>query len=228
VGRRNSSPQFVRLMGIASARGWAYNSWHMNAPNIIPTGRDTVMKTLGTGYLFLVLILLAAGLSLGQTETVEENPGQVEYEVGEVPADRHVKSSHNTPFGIRAGYTNWKSYDQFHFGGHAYLGELWPNIEFTPNVEVGFGNDVFIMTLNADVTYLFSEFVRYPWGLYGGGSLSFNLVNPGVGDSTNDLGFSVLAGTRYSFSNDHIGMFEIRAGLIDSPDIKLTFGYTLF
>lgn len=204
----------------------------MKAPRIILTGKDTVMKTKGTGGLFLILILililLSAGLAQGQTETLEENPGQVENEIGEVATEPKTGKSSNTPFGIRAGYTNWKNYDQFHFGGHVYLGELWPNIELTPNAEVGFGDDVFIMTLNADLTYLFSEFVRYPWGLYGGGSLSFNLVNPGVGDSATDLGFSVLAGARYTFSNDHIGMFELRAGIIDSPDIKLTFGYTLF
>ena len=174
------------------------------------------------------MILLAAGLSLGQTETLEENPGQADNEVTEVAIAPKASKSSNTPLGIRAGYTNWKNLDQFHIGGHAYIGELWPNIELTPGAEFGFGDDVFIMTLNADLTYLFSEFVRYPWGLYGGGSLSFNLVNPGVGDSTTDLGFSVLAGTRYTFSNDHIGMFELKAGIIDSPDIKLTFGYTLF
>lgn len=205
-------------MGIASACRWAYNLRQVKAPRIILTGRDTVMKTPGTSCLFLVLILLSAGLSQGQTEN----------EVGEVAPTREVKSSHNTPFGIRAGYTNWKNYDQFHFGGHAYIGELWPNIELTPNAELGFGDGAFIMTLNADVTYLFSEFVRYPWGLYGGGSLSFNLVNPDNAGTSTDLGFSVLAGTRYTFSNDHIGMFELRAGIIDSPDIKITFGYTLF
>jgi hypothetical protein len=220
-------------MGIASAHRWAYNLRHWKAPRIILTGKDTVMKTQGTSGLFLIVVLLSAGLSLGQTETVEENPGQVENqqvdnEDGEVAGEPKTSKSSNTPIGIRAGYTNWKNWDQFHFGAHAYLGELWPNIEFTPNIELGFGDDVFTMTLNGDVTYLFSEFVGYPWGLYGGGSLSFNLVNPDVGDSITDLGFSVLAGTRYTFSNDHIGMFEIRAGIIDSPDIKLTFGYTLF
>lgn len=163
------------------------------------------MKTLGRSCLFLILMLFSASLSSGQTS-----------------------SAHDTPFGVRAGYTNWRSYSQPHVGGHAYIGELWPNIEFTPNFELGFGDNVFIMTLNGDLTYLFSDFVRHPWGLYGGGSLSFNLVNPKIEKTRTDIGFSVLLGTRYTFSNDHIGMFELRAGVIDSPHIKATFGYTLF
>ena len=186
------------------------------------------MKTLGRSCLFLVWFLFSASVSPGQTESDEENPGQAENEVRETAPQPKTGPVHNTPFGIRAGYTNWKSYSQIHAGAHVYIGELWPNIEFTPNFELGFGDDVFITTLNGDLTYLFSEFVRYPWGLYGGGSLSFNLVTPKIGGTETDLGFSVLLGTRYTFHNDHIGMFELRAGIIDSPGIKLTFGYTLF
>jgi hypothetical protein len=192
------------------------------------------MNTLGRICLILLIALFAVGAASGQTDPVEEDTGQLDNEqvdnedASESPPDAQTRSTSNTPFGIRAGYTNWESISQFHAGAHVYLGELWPNVEFTPNVEFGFGDDVFIMTLNADIAYLFTEFVSFPWGLYGGGSLSFNLVNPEGGDSSTDLGLSGLVGTTYTFANDHKGMAEIRFGIMDSPGFKLTFGYTLF
>ncbi|MEN8006418.1 MAG: hypothetical protein ABFS42_05350 [Candidatus Krumholzibacteriota bacterium] len=179
------------------------------------------MKISGRIFLIAFIILFAAGTAVGQEEPAAN-------EVGEAPAEKTVKSPFSYPFGVRAGYTNWRSWSQVHVGAHVYLGELWPNVELTPNVEIGFGDDVFIMTINGDVAYQFTEFVSHPWGLYGGGSLSFNLINPSDVPSFTDLGLSALAGTTYTFANDHKGMAEIRIGIMDSPHFKLTFGYTLF
>lgn len=189
------------------------------------------MTTPGRIFLMTTLCLLIAGAAFGQeepAETTDQPTGQIDNEVGQVPEESKTRSPHNVPFGLRLGYTNWKNWNQAHFGGHVYLGELWPNVEFVPNIEVGLGDDVFIMTVNGDIVYMFTELTSYPWGLYGGGSLSFNYVNPEVGESTNDLGLSGLVGTRYTFSNDHRGMVEFRFGIMDSPSIKLTLGYTLF
>ena len=177
------------------------------------------MKNWGGIFLLALIILMIATVSIGQTET------EAETEPTSTAASRSVN---NTPFGVRAGYTSWKNLNQFHVGGHVYLGELWPNVEFTPNIEVGFGDSATVVTLNGDITYQFTEFFAFPWGLYGGGSLSFNWVNPDIGESKTDLGLSLLAGSTYTFANDHKGMTEIRFGILDSPDFKLTFGYTLF
>jgi hypothetical protein len=178
-------------------------------PDFNLTGKDTVMKIPGWICLLALIILPAAGAA--QTSPVARS-----------------RAVNHTPFGIRAGYTSWKSLDQIHVGGHFYLGEIFPNVEFTPGVEVGFGDSATVMALNGDVTYLFTEFVGYPWGLYGGGSLAFILVNPDFGDSDTDLGLSGLVGTTYTFANDHKGMAEVRFGIMDSPSFKLTLGYTLF
>jgi len=134
----------------------------------------------------------------------------------------------NNRYGVRAGYTDWDGLQQAHVGLTAYLGELWPNIEFIPNVEFGFGDNTFITTVNGDVVYFFTEMVSYPWGLYGGGSLSFNIVDPDVGDTQTDLGLSGLVGTTYTLANRHKAMAEFRFGILDSPTFKITFGYTLF
>jgi hypothetical protein len=209
-------------------------------PDIELTGKDTVMKILGRICLFLLIALFTAGASFGQTDPVEESPAEespaeesliedtpVE-ETSEAPAQESSGSGGTPQFGIRAGYTSWESINQFHVGAHYYVGELWPNLEFTPNIEVGFGDSATIVTVNGDLAYNFTEFFSFPWSLYGGGSLSFNYVNPDGGDSNTDIGFSGLVGTTYTFANDHKGMAEIRFGIIDSPGFKLTFGYTLF
>ncbi len=196
-------------------------------PASITIGKDTVMKIPGRIFLVALVSLLAAGFACGQTEPAPEETDLAAQEVNENPPAR-ARSPLNTPFGFRAGYTSWKSINQFHVGGHVYLGELWPNFEFTPNIEFGFGDDAFVLTLNGDLTYVFTEFFGYPWGPYAGGSLSFNLVNPETGDTENDLGLSGLVGTQYTFANEHRGMVEIRFDLMESPSFKLTFGYTLF
>lgn len=181
------------------------------------------MKITGRVLWVALFVLMTAGAAAAQDaaapDSATTSPG------GDEPSGR---SAHSARYGVRAGYTDWDGLSQIHVGAHAYLGELWPNIEFTPNVELGFGGDAFVMTLNGDVTYLFTELVGFPWGLYGGGSLSFNLVDPQSGGTETDLGFSVLAGTTYTLANDHKAMAEIKFGIIDSPTFKITFGYTLF
>ncbi len=141
-------------------------------------------------------------------------------------ADEGVHS--NTAFGVRAGYTGWDGVSQLHIGAHLKLGEIFPNVRFTPNVEAGFGSDVTIITINGDLAYNFTELVEHPWSLYGGGSLSFNYFKLDGFDSATDLGLSLLMGLEHTFANEHEGLVEVRIGVMDSPDFKLTFGYTLF
>ena len=131
-------------------------------------------------------------------------------------------------FGLRAGYTGWDGLSQFHFGVHYLAGELFPNVEFTPNVEIGVGDDATVVAVQGDVAYQFTEFVQKPWGFYGGGCLAFNYVDFSGVDSDTDLGLSLLAGGTYDFANGRQGMVEIRVGVMDSPGFKVTVGTTLF
>lgn len=141
-----------------------------------------------------------------------------------VPA---VAAAGRPPLGLRAGYTKWDDLNQIHVGGHAKLGDLFPNIAFTPSLEVGFGDGATVVTVNGDIYYRATELIAKPWGLYGGGSLSFNWVDVDAGSNT-DLGLSLLLGTTYELSNSNELMAELRFGILDSPDFKLTFGYTFF
>ena len=132
-----------------------------------------------------------------------------------------------TPIGLRAGVTEWDNVSQIHFGLDASLGEVLPNVEFTPNLELGKGDDMTILSVNGDLAYQFTELVTSPWGLYGGGALSLHYLDyPNRSDT--DLGLNLLVGGTKVFSNGHRGRLEVRFGILDSPDFKLTFGYSLF
>ncbi len=168
------------------------------------------MKILHPLTLALVVTVLFAVPAVAQTAT----------ETGTV--------NNNIAFGVRGGYTGWNSLSQIHLGGHLKLGELIPNVNFTPNIEAGFGDNATIITVNGDLAYNFTEFVSYPWNLYGGGALSFNYYDQDNIESKTDLGLNALLGMDYVLSSGNEVMVEIRVGVMDSPDFKLTFGYTFF
>jgi hypothetical protein len=180
------------------------------------------MKTSSRTMLAVWLLILLAGTAAAQTDDTPVQADQT------ATATSSRGPGQSLPFGVRAGYTSWNGIDQFHFGGHVNLGELFPNVEFTPGFELGLGNDLTLLTINGDVTYNFTELVERPWKFYAGGSLSLNYLNPKVGGSDTDLGLSALVGGAKQFTNGHEGLAEIRIGILDSPDFKLTFGYTLF
>lgn len=135
--------------------------------------------------------------------------------------DRH-------PLMVRGGMTHWNNLNQLHLGVQSDLGELRPNIALLPSVELGFGDSLTLLTIHGDLVYRFTEVTTRPWGLYGGGGLSFNFLDADHGGSDTDLGLSAVGGLTREFSNGHQGLFELRFGLIDYPDLKITFGYSVF
>ena len=134
----------------------------------------------------------------------------------------------NIAFGLRTGYSNWGSFEQAHFGAHVKLGEVFPNVHFTPNIEAGLGGETTVIAINGDLAYSFTEFFAQPWNVYGGGGFGLNFINPDFGESDTSIGLSALLGLERTFANEHQGMAELRVGIMDGPDFKLTFGYTLY
>jgi hypothetical protein len=132
------------------------------------------------------------------------------------------------PIGVRAGYTSWENVGQMHFGAQVQMGEIMENLSFTPNLEIGLGDNLTVAALNGDVTWSFSDMVSAPWGLYGGGSLGLIWVDADNASANSDLGLSALGGLTRRFDNGHDGFLELRVGLLDSPGLKVTLGYSLF
>jgi len=132
------------------------------------------------------------------------------------------------PLGFRMGYTSWEGLHQFHFGGHAKLGDVFPNVALTPNLEMGFGDHATVITANGDLAYRVTELTEATWGPYLGGCLSFIYADYSGAGSDTDLGLSALVGTTYALDNGNEVFGELRLGIMDSPGLKLTVGYTFF
>jgi hypothetical protein len=109
--------------------------------------------------------------------------------------------------------------DQVFFGGHIETSPLVDRLRFRPNVDIGLGDDITLIGFNFDFTYRFTE--NRPWNLYAGAGPAINWFD--VNDnSTTDGGFNVLIGAR-----QREGMFfEMKIGMVDSPDLKFGVGYT--
>ena len=121
--------------------------------------------------------------------------------------------------GIRAGVSG--SPDQFFIGGHVETGFVAEHTTFRPNVEVGFGDGLTVLAINLEFAY-HVPLKRHPWKVYFGGGPAAIVASPhGRGGSDVGGGFNVMLGIQA-----RQGLFtELKLGLIDSPEVKLTVGY---
>ena len=122
--------------------------------------------------------------------------------------------------------------DQFHVGAHMDFGNFARHVRFQPNLEVGFGDDVTLVTANADAAYRFSD--RWDvWTPYLGGGVGLVFAdagNHGLGDGTSsDLGVSILGGIDRGLSDGDRFFLEVKLGLTDhTPDAMVTVGWTFY
>lgn len=125
--------------------------------------------------------------------------------------------------GIRAGVS--ADPGQFFAGGHVETRPLIENLTFRPNLELGVGDDLTTVTINLEFAYWVTP-ARQPFRLYFGGGpaaviYSRNDDGPGDGDSDSGGGFNILVGAQHRQGL----FFELKLGLVDSPEVKATVGY---
>ena len=120
--------------------------------------------------------------------------------------------------GVRAGLS--VDPDQFYFGGHFETGPLADRVHFRPNVELGVGNDLTTVAANLELVYK-APLRRHPWSVYGGGGPAINFYDF-ENDSETEGGFNILGG----FEHRDGLFFEVKFGMIDSPDFKVGIGYS--
>lgn len=125
--------------------------------------------------------------------------------------------------GVRAGLS--VDPDQFYFGAHAESGPIAGELRFRPNLEAGFGNNRTLVAFNAEMAYPFE--LSNGTRLYAGGGpglviLSRDRPNPPGGNDTNlGPGFNFLVGVRFPGRT----FAELKLGVLDSPDVKIGFGF---
>ncbi|MBK7673209.1 MAG: hypothetical protein IPJ24_17755 [bacterium] len=135
-----------------------------------------------------------------------------------------------TAWGLRGGATFEP--DQVHVGAHMNGGELFNDGWFIPNIEIGFGDDITLVALNPELVYKFSKRGSSDWGFYIGAGLGLNFYswdNDGPGDgSETELGVNFLGGMSRKLSAGNDFFVELKLGAADSPDAKVTAGFTFY
>ncbi len=126
--------------------------------------------------------------------------------------------------GLRAGATI--NPDQLHVGAHVDFGAVVPPLRLQPNVEVGFGDDQTVVSLNGDLLYDFPGTMFYVGGELGINWVSWD-INGQSGDDS-DLGLSAIGGLRKTLASGTNMFLEAKLGLVDSPDFKFTVGFDIF
>jgi hypothetical protein len=132
-----------------------------------------------------------------------------------------------THYGPRAGFSS--DPDQFTIGFYGDWGQLAPNVHVRTNGDLGFGDHALTFALNGDVTYHFAD-ANMPVTFFAGGGLGYAFYNldidapPGfdVDDTFNEVGLNLVVGAEKDFGGYRTGGLELRFGLDDLPELKLT------
>ena len=123
-----------------------------------------------------------------------------------------------TKLGLRGGLG--LSPDQFIIGAHLRTDAIAEDLYFVPSFEAGFGDDVTMIALNADLHYKFNSTSKTK--PYIGGGLTLNWF-----DGEDDFGGSVLGGITLGHTNSGPIFLEAKLGLGDVPDAKFIVGLDL-
>ena len=114
------------------------------------------------------------------------------------------------------------------------LDELFPGFQLRPGAEIGLGDDLTTFALNGDLLYRFTELETAEWGMFVGGGLGWYHTKwdspPGFSgdDSRTDVGLTGLCGVLRKLPSGQEVSLELRIGLEDAPDFKLTAAWTFF
>lgn len=136
-----------------------------------------------------------------------------------------VAGAHAAGWGPRLGLT--VDPDQVHFGAHIDAGYMADRLRFQPNFEMGIGDDLTVAAFNFDMLYLFST--RWDaWAPYLGGGPGASIVDRDGRNSDSDLeaGLNLVGGIEKGLSSGGRFLTELRLGLIDTPEMKWTVGWT--
>ncbi len=144
-----------------------------------------------------------------------------------VPASAHAAQSF-TAWGPHLGFSSGP--DQIVFGGHLQWGDVAPQLDFVPSVDLGFGDHATVVSLNGDFHYRIQT--NTTWQPYAGGGLGIHFVSvdnggPGFGDGSETVfGGHLIVGADVATKSHSRFFVEGKFGLGDSPDFKALVGWS--
>jgi hypothetical protein len=116
--------------------------------------------------------------------------------------------------------------DQVVVGAHLDMGEPITQIRFQPNAELGFGDHVTVVEINAPLHFRFSEPIDV-WSPYAGAELGWAFASLDGGKDTSDLGVKIVGGFERHISGGDKFFIEGKIGLSDEvSDFKFLVGWT--
>lgn len=132
-----------------------------------------------------------------------------------------------TAFGPQLGFSQGP--DQFVVGGHLQWGDVAPQLDFVPGIDLGFGDNTTLISLNGDFHYRIDT--RTQWQPYVGGGVGihfFSFDNPGPGLDSSDTraGGHFIAGADVATKGRSRFFVEMKLGFGDSPDFKALAGWS--
>ena len=130
-------------------------------------------------------------------------------------------------YGPHVGFSSGP--DQFVVGGQLQWGDVAPNLDFVPGVDLGFGDNSTVVSLNGDFRYRLDT--RTHWQPYIGGGVGIHFMsfnNPGPGPDASDTvaGGHFLAGADVATQGRSRFFVEMKLGFADSPDFKALAGWS--
>jgi hypothetical protein len=119
--------------------------------------------------------------------------------------------------------------DQFVVGGQMHFGPVADNLFVSPDLELGFGDDLTTIQINVDLHYVFApnnQLHPYVGGGIGFAFYEFDNGGNGNDDSETEVGANIVGGLRFMTSGRTSHFFtELRLGLGDIPDLKIMGGW---
>jgi hypothetical protein len=131
------------------------------------------------------------------------------------------EQAHGLGVGVRAGFGLQP--DQFVAGVQAVMGKIANVVRFAPSADVGFGDNVTVLTLNPDFRLAFSP-PKSDAIFYGQVGPTIALIDPKHGDGDTEIGLTLSGGLNFPMGTGNLYTLEARIGIGDIPDIRVLFG----
>ena len=131
-----------------------------------------------------------------------------------------------TYYGPQLGFSQGP--DQLVVGGHLQWNSVAPHLDFVPGIDLGFGNNLTLVSLNGDFHYRIATSTAWQPYVGGGIGLHFESANNTTGTARSSdtrtgghfiAGFTVPTQARSRFFT------ELKLGFGDAPDLKVVAGW---
>jgi hypothetical protein len=127
-----------------------------------------------------------------------------------------------TAFGPQLGFS--QTPDQFVVGGHLQWGDVAPQLDFVPGIDLGFGDNTTLVSLNGDFHYRINT--QTQWQPYVGGGVGIHFFSFDNGGSDTRAGGHFIAGADVATKGHSRFFAEMKLGFGDSPDLKVLAGWS--